>query len=349
VIEKVRQVQGALDRPFMVRGLTVHIEASIGVASFPEHADSADELVQRADVAMYQAKGSRTGYEFYSPERDIHSRDRLGLLGDLRRAIDASELLLHYQPKGDVVTGEIKGVEALVRWQHPKRGLLQPEEFIPAAEQTSLMRPLGLYVLERALRQVRSWHDEGFHLTVATNLSIPNLLDLRLPGDVEALLDETGVPASMLQLEVTENIIMADPVRVIEVLERLKALGVGLSLDDFGTGASSLSYLKRLPVDELKIDRSFVLAMRESEADATIVRSTTELAQRLGLRVVAEGVENLETWQELTDIGCEQAQGFYLQRPIDADEFTEWLRQRLASGVERPTEYERTLQADRAA
>ncbi len=349
VLEKVRVIQDAVDRPFTVRGLTVHIEASIGVASFPEHADSADELVQRADVAMYQAKGGRTGHEIYAPERDVHSRDRLGLLGDLRNAIDSSQLVLHYQPKGNLITGEVEGVEALVRWQHPKRGLLLPNEFIPPAEQTSLMRPLGLYVLEVAMRQTRAWLDEGLELTVAANLSTPNLLDLGLPDDIARLIEEIGLPAAQLQLEVTENIIMADPVRVIEVLERLKALGVRLALDDFGTGASSLSYLKSLPVDELKIDRSFVLAMTESEPDAVIVRSTTELAQRLGLRVVAEGVETAETWDQLAAIGCEQAQGFYLQCALPADEFTAWIRERRMSRREPDVAHEQLMRADRAA
>jgi diguanylate cyclase (GGDEF)-like protein len=328
VIEKVKRMQEALDRPFTVRGLTVHIEASIGVASFPEHAENADELVQKADVAMYQAKESRTGYEIYAAERDVHSRDRLGLLGELRNAIGASQLLLHYQPKADLVTGEVTGAEALVRWAHPKRGLLPPSEFIPAAEQTALMRPLTLYVLERAMRQTRAWMDAGFPLTIAVNLSIPNLLDLHLPDDVARLLAETNVPAALLQLEVTENIVMADPVRVIQVLEGLKALGVRLSLDDFGTGTSSLAYLKRLPVDELKIDRSFVLGMSESDADAVIVRSTTELAQRLGLRVVAEGVDAEETWHRLVEFGCEEAQGYYLQKPLPPSDFTAWIQQR---------------------
>jgi diguanylate cyclase len=330
VIEKVRRMQEAIDRPFTVRGLTVHIEASIGVASFPEHADDSDELAQKADVAMYQAKESRTGYEIYAPERDVHSRDRLGLLGELRNAIEASQLVLHYQPKADLATGEVTGAEALVRWQHPKRGLLPPSEFIPAAEQTALMRPLTLYVLERAMLQVRAWAEAGFPLTVAVNLSIPNLLDLHLPEDVARLLEKTGVPAALLQLEVTENIVMADPVRVIQVLDGLRALGVRLSLDDFGTGTSSLAYLKRLPLDELKIDRSFVLAMTDSHPDRVIVRSTTELAQRLGLRVVAEGVDTAETWQQLLEMGCEEAQGFYLEQPLPPSDLTVWLQNRRA-------------------
>jgi diguanylate cyclase (GGDEF)-like protein len=325
VLEKVKRMQQALDRPFMVRGLTVHIEASVGVAAFPEHADDADQLVQKADVAMYQAKESRTGYEIYAPERDVHSRDRLGLLGELRNAIGASQLLLHFQPKAALATGEVTGAEALVRWQHPKRGLLPPSEFIPAAEQTALMRPLTLTVLKAAMEQARAWSEAGHDIPIAVNLSIPNLLDLNLPNDVERLLEEIGVRSAALQLEVTENIVMADPVRVIQVLEGLRALGVRLSLDDFGTGTSSLAYLKRLPLDELKIDRSFVQGMADNDADKVIVRSTTELAQRLGLQVVAEGVDAEDTWHQLVEIGCEEAQGFYLSRPLPADDFTAWL------------------------
>jgi EAL domain-containing protein (putative c-di-GMP-specific phosphodiesterase class I) len=350
VIEKIRRVQDALDRPFTVRGLTVHIEASVGVASFPEHADGADELVQKADVAMYQAKESRTRHEIYAPERDVHSRDRLGLLGELRQAIESSQLVLHYQAKAELPTGQVTGAEALVRWQHPKRGLLPPAEFIPPAEQTALMRPLTLYVLERAMRQARSWMDDGYPLTIAVNLSIPNLLDLHLPEDVGRLLAEVEIPADLLQLEVTENIVMADPVRVIHVLEGLRALGVRLSLDDFGTGTSSLAYLKRLPLDELKIDRSFVQGMTDSRPDAVIVRSITELAQRLGLRVVAEGVDSEAIWEALATIGCEEAQGYYLQQPLAPLDFTVWLRQRVgAHRFEVHESVRRTLQQPASA
>jgi diguanylate cyclase len=321
----VKRIQAVIDQPFTIRGLTIHIEASIGIASYPVHAANADELVQRADVAMYQAKQSRAGSEIYAPERDVHSRDRLSLLGDLRGAIEKDQLEIHYQPKVDLRTLEVTGVEALVRWRHPERGLLGPMEFIPLAEQTALMRPLTLHVLDGALRQCRLWRDDGLVLTVAVNLSVPNLLDTRLPDDVKELLERWEIPPDQLNLEVTENIILADPVRVIEVLAELKRVGVSLSLDDFGTGSSSLSYLKRLPVDELKIDRSFVMAMEESQADEVIVRSTTELAQRLGLRVVAEGVETAAAWEQLSHAGCEEAQGYFLQRPVPAAELTEWI------------------------
>jgi EAL domain-containing protein (putative c-di-GMP-specific phosphodiesterase class I) len=321
----VQRIHAAINVPFTISGLKIHIEASIGVAGSPQHAADTEALVRRADVAMYQAKQSRGGFEIYAAERDIHSRDRLSLLGDLRDAIDNDEFELHYQPKIDLRTRVVTGVEALVRWHHPERGTLGPMEFIPLAEQTTLMRPLTLHVIESALRQCKLWREDGLFLTVAVNLSVPNLLDLHLREDVANLLERWGIPPSQLILEVTENIIGADPVRIIEVLESLSDLGVSLSLDDFGTGHSSLSYLKRLPVDELKIDKSFVIAMRESRVDEAIVRSTTELAQRLGLRVVAEGVETQEALDHLTQIGCEEAQGYFLQRPGPAAEISDWI------------------------
>ena len=324
-ITLVEQIRALLDEPFTIRGLNLHVEASIGIAAFPEHAHDVDSLIRRADVAMYQAKEARTGWEVYVATRDLHSRDRLELLGDLRHAIDARELELHYQPKVDLRSGRVTGVEALVRWRHPERGLLGPMQFIPLAERTTLMRPLTLYVLDTALAQTRRWSDEGFDLSVAVNLAVPNLLDMRLPVDVRELLERWDVPAHRLNLEVTENVILSDPARVIEILEALKEVGVRLSLDDFGTGSSALGFLKRLPVDELKIDRSFVIAMENSPEDEVIVRSTTELAQRLGLRVVAEGVETATALEYLEHAGCDEAQGYFLQRPVPADEIAPWI------------------------
>ena len=340
-VATVERIRAILDKPFTIHGLNLHVEASIGVAAFPQHADGVDSLVRRADVAMYQAKEARTGWETYVVARDLHSRDRLHLLGDLRGAIDAHELELHYQPKVDLSSSEVSGVEALVRWRHPDRGLLGPAAFIPLAERTTLMRPLTLFVLDTALAQCRQWHEEGLDLGVAVNLSMPNLLDAGLPGDVQELLVRWGVPARKLNLEVTENVIMADPARVIDVLTALKGIGVCLSLDDFGTGSSSLSFLKRLPVDELKIDKSFVLAMADSPPDEAIVRSTTELAQRLGLRVVAEGVETAAALALLEGAGCDEAQGYFLKRPAPAAEIAPWvsdwvLRPRDASKPRKP-------------
>jgi diguanylate cyclase (GGDEF)-like protein len=332
IAERIRVI---LDEPFAIRGLNLHVAASIGIASFPEHAGDGDTLVRRADVAMYQAKESQGGCEIYVAARDLHSRDRLQLMGDLRRAIDDGQLELHYQPKLDLSSNEVRGVEALIRWRHPTRGLLGPMQFIPLAERTALMRPLTLCVLEAALAQNRQWRDEGLDLSVAVNLSVPNLLDTKLPGDVDELLTRHDVPAERLILEVTENVILADPARVIEILTALKQLGVRLSLDDFGTGSSALSYLKRLPVDELKIDKSFVIGMEHSPADEVIVRSTTELAQRLGLRVVAEGVETEAALARLGQAGCEEVQGYFLQRPVPAGEIAPWIADR-ARGAHAP-------------
>jgi diguanylate cyclase (GGDEF)-like protein len=329
-VEIVERIRIILDEPFVIRGLNLHVEASIGIAAFPDHADDAQTLVRHADVAMYQAKESKTGWEIYVAARDTHCRDRLQLLGDLRGAIEERQIEVHYQPKLDLGRDEVTGVEALVRWRHPVRGLLGPMQFIPLAERTALMRPLTLFVLDEALQQNARWRGDGLDLSVAVNLAVPNLLDMKLAGDVKQLLERWKVPPQRLVLEVTENVVLADPERIIEILTALKRLGVRLSLDDFGTGSSSLTYLKRLPLDELKIDKSFVIAMESSPADDAIVRSTTELAQRLGLRVVAEGVETAHTLALLGDAGCEEVQGFFLQRPVPADEIAPWIAARTA-------------------
>ncbi len=326
-----QRITTVLEEPFTLRGLNLHVEASIGVAAYPEHAYGIDALVSRADVAMYEAKGARTGFEVYAATRDTHSRDRLELLGDLRRAIDEREFELHYQPKIELRGGTVEGVEALLRWRHPTRGLIGPTEFIPLAERTTLMRPLTLLVLDMALEQCRRWRDDGLDLSVAVNLAVPNLLDFGLPFDVLELLQRWEVPPDRLNLEVTENVILANPGRIIGVLKALRKIGVSLSLDDFGTGSSALAHLKHLPIDELKIDRSFVMAMESSPADEVIVRSTTQLAQRLGLRVVAEGVESVRALELVERIGCEVAQGHLLQRPLTAEALAPWLEARRAT------------------
>jgi diguanylate cyclase (GGDEF)-like protein len=319
------RIRAALESPLEVEGLALMVDASIGVATYPEHGTDADTLMQHADVAMYHAKASRTGCEAYTPERDASSRDRLELLGGLRRALDGDELVLHYQPKADLAGGDVVAVEALVRWQHPERGLLGPGEFLPAAEQTALMRPLTLRVLDIALADCRRWLDDGRTLSVAVNLAVANLIDRGFPAEVAAALDRHGVPAELLQLEITENVVMADPARALEVLDALRSLGVGLSLDDFGTGHSSLAYLLRLAVDEIKIDRSFVAEMVADPDAAAIVRHTIDLARSLRLRVVAEGAEDAATWAALESAGCDLGQGFFLSRPIPAAELEAWL------------------------
>ena len=316
----------ALHEPFVQQEVTLEVGASIGIAVYPEHGRDADALIQRADVAMYLAKTGRSGYEVYSPERDQSNPARLGLVGELRRGIDEHELVVLYQPKADLRTGKVVGAEALVRWQHPRHGLMSPDDFIPVAEQAGLLRPLTLYVLDAAIGQCTSWRKAGFEISVAVNLSVRNLLDLELPDDVARLLARWGLPASALQLEITESTIMADLGRTQGVLRRLHTIGTDIAIDDFGTGYSSLAQLKRLLVDELKIDKSFVIGMAtDDDNDRLIVRSTIELGRNLGLRVVAEGVETRQVWDELRSMGCHVAQGHYISRPVTGSQLTQLL------------------------
>ena len=326
--EVAERIRTALTQPFVLHDVALDLEASIGIALYPAHATDSDALMQRADVAMYHAKETRSGIETYDAERDPHSTQRLSLFGQLRRAIEDGELVLHYQPKVDLESGKVAGVEALVRWQHPERGLLAPDTFVPLAEQTGLMKSLTASVLEQALRQTAIWQDAGLHVRMAVNVSARDLHDDTFCDRVRDALAQTGVSASLLELELTERVVMADPARAMENLTALSRLGVRLSLDDFGTGYSSLAYLRRLPVTEIKIDKSFVLRMDVDEEDATIVRSTIDLAHGLGLRVIAEGVETAETWQRLSDLGCDAAQGYFLSRPHPADVVTDWLAAR---------------------
>jgi diguanylate cyclase (GGDEF)-like protein len=325
VAELACRLQDALRRPFALRGVAVDLEASIGVALYPVHGTDFGTLVQRADVAMYDAKRGRLGVATYSAERDPYSADRLGLLAELRRAITGDELVLHYQPKVALGSGEVIGVEALVRWQHPTRGLLPPVDFVPLAERTGAVAGLTRWVVGSALAQSRAWRDQGIDLPIAVNLAAANIVDAGLPDAIAGLLELHGVPGDRLECEISEHTVMADPVRATDVLARLRALGVRLSLDDFGTGHSSLAYLKQLPLDEVKIDRSFVSGMTEDENDAVIVRSTIDLARNLGLAVVAEGVESAEIMRGLADLRCDTAQGFHVSRPLPAAELGAWL------------------------
>jgi diguanylate cyclase (GGDEF)-like protein len=329
VAEVAARLQEAMTRPFVINGFTAVLDASVGIAYCPDHGQDVHQLVQRADVAMYDAKRSRTSIETYAEERDPYSAERLQLLGELRAAISAGELVLHYQPKVDVGSDTVLGVEALVRWQHPTRGLLPPGEFVPLAERTGAIGDLTRWVLDTALRQTRAWRDAGRDLTMAVNLAAPNIVDESLPDLVRNLLERWDVPGDRLECEISEHTVMADPHRAISVLERLRALGVRLSLDDFGTGHSSLAYLKRLPLDEVKIDRSFVMGMAENSNDAAIVRSTIDLARNLGLDVVAEGVESAAILRDLGALSCDVAQGFFLSRPLPAWELDGWLAERV--------------------
>jgi diguanylate cyclase (GGDEF)-like protein len=324
-VSVARKLRRALEEPFTIHGLALQMEASVGIALFPEHGDDVHSLLQRADVAMYEAKEQPGGCEIYARERDGYSPDRLTLLTELRRGIERGELVLHYQPKADLRTGDIHGAEALVRWNHPVRGLVRPDEFIPLAQKTGVIVPLTSFVLSEALRQCRKWQLEGLDLCVGVNLSARSLLDVHLPDTVADLLRRWEVPPSLLELEITESTILADPIRAMHVLSRLGEMGVRLAIDDFGTGYSSLSYLKRLPVDEIKIDKSFILGMGDDDNDAVIVRSTIDLGRNLGLKVVAEGVETPAAWRRLLHLGCDVAQGDYLSRPVPAEELTAWL------------------------
>jgi EAL domain-containing protein (putative c-di-GMP-specific phosphodiesterase class I) len=304
------------------------------VISAEDGGDTAEILLQRADVAMYVAKQQNLGTFAYSPDVDGNSLERLSLLGELRRGLDRGELVLYYQPKVSLSTGTVVGVEALVRWNHPGRGLVMPDEFIPLAEHTGLIAPLTRYVLDAALAQVRVWRDAGRPLPVAVNLSARNLLDDQLADQVLELLHQHGVPASMLELEVTETAIMTQPLRALRLLCQLRDQGVRLSVDDFGSGYTSLAQLTTLPVTEIKVDRSFVLTMNSDPSNALIVHSVIELAHNLGLTAVAEGVETAEVLVRLADFGCDVAQGYHLARPMPAADFDLWYANRSSRSAE---------------
>jgi diguanylate cyclase len=318
------RLRAALAGSFAVDGIELDIEASIGLVLSGQHGEDAATLLQRADVAMYVAKEQSLGIFVYDPDTDGHSPERLTLLGDLRRGMDRGELLLHYQPKVSLSTGDVCGVEALIRWQHPDRGLVPPDQFIPLAEHTGLIGPLTAYVLDTALVQARTWADLGHQIPVSVNLSARNLIDERLVDTVTALLDKHGVSAHLLVLEVTESAIMIEPARARRLLTRLHDLGIKLSIDDFGAGYTSLAQLKNLPVTELKVDRSFVLTMDTDPANALIVRSVVELSHNLGLTAVAEGVETQQAMDTLTGYGCDSVQGYHLSRPLPAEAFLTW-------------------------
>ena len=326
------RVVTALSASFLLDEVSVDVEVSIGIAMSPAHGTTFDELLQHADIAMYAAKNAGNGYASYSPDGDHASTQKLALLGQLRHALQPpSQLRLHYQPKADLVTGEVVGLEALARWQHPTRGLLPPSEFIPLAERTGLIGPLTTEVLQQALAQIHAWNRAGLHLPVSVNISTRSL-DEALPDLIRRLLHQNQVPAGQLELEITESALMADPDRAIAVLTRLRALGVSLSLDDFGTGYSSMAYLKGLPVQELKIDRSFITGMTADSTDTSIVKSCVDLARNLRLTVVAEGVETSAVWDQLTELGCNFAQGYYLTPALPPDEIHAWILERSHRG-----------------
>jgi len=322
-----------LGPPFTIDKQHLTIEASFGIAIYPEHGADGNTLIKRADVAMYAAKQAHSGYAVYDPARDQNNPRRLALMGELRNAIEHSKLSLHYQPKIELSTGVVCGVEALARWEHPERGMVSPDEFIPLAEQSGTINVLTERVLDAGLRQQHDWARAGVKLVLAVNLSARNLQDSQLPDKIAALLRTWSIQPQWLELEITESAIMIDPVHALKILTALHVMGIRLTIDDYGTGYSSLAYLRRLPVNELKIDRSFVKDMATDESSAMIVRSTIDLGHNLGLRVVAEGVENLATLEMLKSLGCNAAQGHYLSKPLPADELERHFRRTRAGNV----------------
>ncbi|HEX4493608.1 MAG TPA: EAL domain-containing protein [Acidimicrobiia bacterium] len=334
-LDAAQRALSVFRRPITVDGLPVELDASIGVAVAPAHGTTAAALMQRADIAMYVAKRTHSGAELFAIDQDSSSRTRLTMLGELRHAIETGELVLYYQPQLELRTGAIRGFEALVRWNHPVRGVLAPAEFLPLAEHTGLVRPLTRRVLELAARQSAAWRADGVALPISVNLSASNLHDTELPKLVRLLLEAHRLPNDAFNFEITESTIMHDSVRAVEVVKSLRALGARISIDDFGTGYSSFAYLQQLAVDEIKVDMSFVLEMVDNADDATIVRTTIALGHSLRLEVVAEGVETSEALVMLREMGCDLAQGYWLSRPLPAVEALEWLR-RHGRGVAAP-------------
>ncbi|CAA9485695.1 MAG: diguanylate cyclase/phosphodiesterase (GGDEF & EAL domains) with PAS/PAC sensor(s), partial [uncultured Solirubrobacteraceae bacterium] len=326
-----KRVLTALKQPVVINGVSLTVEASIGMACFPEHGDGVDVLVQRADVAMYVAKSARVGVQAYVEEQDDHSIERLELAAELRSAIDGGQMVLHYQPQLDLATGRLIAAEGLMRWDHPTRGLIPPDVFITLAENTGAIRQLTSRALVLAVSECRRWRQTGLSIGVSVNVSAQDALDEDLPHEIERLLARYDVPPSELELELTESMLMADPQRASSVLEALSAMGVRIAIDDFGTGYSSLAYLKRLPIDHIKIDRSFVMNMEIERNDALIVESTVDLARNLGLKTIAEGIENEECRARLAAMGCDVGQGFHFSRPVAPDAFLAWATDRVAA------------------
>ncbi len=320
----VQRLQDALHTPVDVDGISLELDASIGLAWYPDHGGDVDTLLQRADVAMYRAKASHHALVTYRSEDDYHSPERLVIAADLRRALASDQLLLHYQPQVELGVGRPVAAEGLVRWQHPQRGLLGPFEFIEVAERTGLIKDLTYRVLDLGLGDLRRWTDEGRKLSLSLNVSVRSLLDRRFPEEVEKLLAVHGVDGRALTLELTESSLMVDPEVAKKTMRHLAELGVSVAIDDFGTGYSSLAYLTDLPIGELKIDKSFVRAMGSDARNAIVVRSTIELAHNLGLRTVAEGIEDAFTFERLRALGCELAQGFHMSRPLPAASLMSW-------------------------
>src|SRR6266852_295007 len=320
-----RRVLDSLQEPFAIEGHLLEVSASIGIALYPLHGTDARMLMQRADVAMYAAKEANVGYAFHNQEYESQTPEQLALIVEMRGAMERDEFELYYQPKLHVSSGLMTRAEVLIRWNHPKRGLLAPGAFIPIAERTGLIKPMTDWIIDRMLKQCREWHDTGAPVHVAVNISAKSLQEQLLPVKFQAALDKWNIDARFVKVEITESSIMADPAHALAITSMLQSMGVRLSLDDFGTGFSSLTNLRQLPIDELKIDKSFVMGMTASEADTTIVRTMVDLSHNLGKQVCAEGVEDEQTWRRLGEMGCDLAQGYWISKPLPAGDFLAWL------------------------
>jgi len=321
----LNKVQEALREPVVLAGQPVDINVSMGVTGFPEHGDDGHTLMRGADVAMYVAKRANSGHAIFDPSYNQFRQEHLSLLGELQRAVESDQLTLYYQPKQHLRSGEIRQAEALVRWIHPERGFIPPIEFIPFAEQTGYIKAITHWVLERAISQLGEWKRNGLSLTLSVNISTRDLLDPGLPEYVSACITAAGIEPAQVCLEITESGFMDEPENALAILHRLHALGLSLSIDDYGTGYSSLAYVKQLPVNELKIDRAFIMNMTSNKGDEMIVRSTIDLGHNLGLSVVAEGIDDPDTLVMLKELGCDYAQGYLISRPMAAPAFVEWL------------------------
>jgi diguanylate cyclase (GGDEF)-like protein len=323
----VRKILNALEGPFVLEEATVEVRISIGVTLYPDHGEESDTLTKRADMAMYATKQAGGGYAVYLPEHEQSSPRRLVLSGQLRRAIEYEELTLYYQPQVNLKTNRVVGVEALARWPHKQLGLIPPDQFIPLAEQTGLIKPFTEWVLKNVSRQYEEWRGVGLRFPISINLSVKNLQELELPDQVAELIRGGRVEPGALEFEITEGIIMANPTRAMQVLGRLNSMGMSLSIDDFGTGYSSLNYLRKLPVQKLKIDKLFIMERVEDEKDVAIVKSIIDMSHNLGLGVVAEGVEDQQTSDRLATLGCDEVQGYHICHPLPPVELSHWLKE----------------------
>ncbi|MEQ1546471.1 bifunctional diguanylate cyclase/phosphodiesterase [Methyloglobulus sp.] len=325
--EFAQQIQKTLESSFIVDRLNVAIHPNVGIVHFPEHGEDVDTLVQRAGVALHIAQKSNKGYALYDSSFDKHTPLRLTLISELRHAIEREGLELFYQPQVSIKTGGICGVEALLRWNHPVHGFVPPDEIIPMAERNRMIKPLTQWVLRRAFRDCANWHKQGLPIKISVNLSAKDLHDPELPDLISGVAVAAGIKPEWIMLEITEGSVMSEPENALVIIQRLHEMGYRFSIDDFGTGYSSLAYLKKLPLTEIKIDKSFVMDILTSENDAAIVKATVNLGHNLGLMVTAEGVENKETMTRLMDYGCDVAQGFFLSKPLSVENFNQWVHE----------------------